>query len=270
MALIALTSAKGSPGVSTAALAFTLTWKSQVILGECDPAGGDILAGYLANLTLPADRGLLQLAIADSRNNLAEEFWGQLIDLDSPHRKRLVLPGISSVSQGASLRPTWPRLAAFFAGLEHQRPAYDVIADCGRLTTTHAPWPVFQRADLILVAVRPTSLRSVAPVWPALGEIRRNLVEADLPADSIGLLLIGDGVYKRKEIEQRLQCPVVVQLPDDAKSAAALSGTGRWKAGHDLLRNAGSAEAAIRDAIAARRERRNRAATGAPQAQHVG
>lgn len=270
MALIALTSAKGSPGVSTAALAFTLTWKSQMIMAECDPAGGDILAGYLGGVTLPADRGLLQLAMADSRNNLAEEFWGQLIDLDSPRRKRLVLPGINNVSQGMSLQPTWPRLAAFFAGLEHGQPGYDVIADCGRLATTHAPWPVYQRADLILVALRPTSLRSVAPAWPALGEIRGHLIEADLPVDSIAILLIGEGGYRRKDIEQRLQCPVIAQLPDDPKSAAALAGVGRWKAGRDLLRNAASVESAVRDAIAQRRLRRQPGGTVAQEAQRVG
>jgi hypothetical protein len=270
MAVIALTSAKGSPGASTAALAFTLTWKSQTILAECDPAGGDILAGYLGGLSMPADRGLLQLAMADSRNNLADEFWGQLIDLDSPRRKRLVLPGITSVSQGMSLRPTWPRLAAFFAGLEHGTPGYDVVADCGRLATTHAPWPVFQRADLILLAVRPTSLRSIAPAWPALGELRRNLVEAEAPVDSIGLLLIGNGQYRAKEIEQRLQCPVVARLPDDPKSAAALAGMGRWRAGRDLLRAAASMESTVREIVAQRRTRPQRGAAVATEAQGVG
>ncbi len=75
MALIAVTSAKGSPGASTAALAFTLTWRAHTILAECDPAGGDILSGYLGSLTMPADRGLLEVAMAESRNTLQQEFW---------------------------------------------------------------------------------------------------------------------------------------------------------------------------------------------------
>ncbi|MEV0460406.1 hypothetical protein AB0H89_35095, partial [Catellatospora methionotrophica] len=62
MTLIAIVSAKGSPGASTAALAFTLTWPSPVLLAECDPAGGDLLAGYLARYELPANRGVLPLA----------------------------------------------------------------------------------------------------------------------------------------------------------------------------------------------------------------
>ena len=52
MSLIALTSAKGSPGVTTAALAVALTWPlgspgSRVLLLDADMAGGDIAAGYL-------------------------------------------------------------------------------------------------------------------------------------------------------------------------------------------------------------------------------
>ena len=45
MALFALISAGGSPGVTTSALALTLGWPSRVILAECDPSVGDILAG---------------------------------------------------------------------------------------------------------------------------------------------------------------------------------------------------------------------------------
>jgi hypothetical protein len=269
MALIALTSAKGSPGASTAALAFTMAWKSNIILAECDPAGGDLLTGYLGSLSMPSDRGLLQLAMADSRNSLAAEFWGQLVDLDAPSRQRLVLPGLNSLSQGMTLRATWPRLAAFFVGLEYGDPGYDVIADCGRLATTHAPYPVFQRADLVLLVLRPTSLRTVAPAWPALTEIRRDLVEAGIRLDSIGLLLIGGGDYGRHDIEQRLQAPVIAQLPDDPRTAAGLAGSGRLKGSRDLLRHAASAEVAIRAAISQRRLNRAPGAPGPLEAQNA-
>jgi hypothetical protein len=270
MALIALTSAKGSPGASTAALAFTLAWKSHTILAECDPAGGDVLTGYLGNLSIPTDRGLLQLAMAESRNSLANEFWGQLVDLDAPHRRRLILPGLNSLSQAMTLRAVWPRIAAYFAGLEFSNPAHDVIADCGRLTTTHAPWPLFQRADLVLLVLRPTSLRTVAPVWPTLNELRRDLVEANVSTDSLGLLLIGGGDYGRRDIEQKLQCPVIAQLPDDARAAAALAGSGRLKRSQDLLRHAASAESDVRAAIAQRRQRRTQVSAGPLEAQNVG
>ncbi|HEX6870132.1 MAG TPA: ParA family protein, partial [Micromonosporaceae bacterium] len=221
MALIALTSAKGSPGVSTAALAFALTWRARVVLAECDPAGGDLRAGPLAGLALPIERGLVGLAMAEARGRLAEEFWGQLVDLDPPGRRRLALPGLQRSGQALTLRGAWPPIAACFSALE---PAgYHLVADCGRLATSYPPWPVFQRSDLILLALRP-SPGGVAAAWSALGDLRRHLIEADLAIDSIGLLTIGASEDCRGELERVLQCRVLVELPDDARSTATLTG----------------------------------------------
>src|SRR6266496_4834585 len=126
MALYALVSAGGSPGVTTSALALALGWPAQVILAECDPSGGDILAGLFAG-HLPATRGLLSLAVDAGRgaDAAARAMWPQLIELDDA-RQRLLLAGISDPRQGAGLVPAWPSLASMFSSL----PA-DVIADCG-------------------------------------------------------------------------------------------------------------------------------------------
>jgi hypothetical protein len=80
MALIALISAKGSPGVTTTALALALTWTSPVILAECDPSGGSVLPGFLRG-QLGTDRGLMPLAAAELRSErLATDFWQHLVD----------------------------------------------------------------------------------------------------------------------------------------------------------------------------------------------
>ncbi len=253
MAVIAMVSAKGAPGVSTAALACTLAWSDRTLLAECDPAGGDILAGYLAALKIPGDRGLLEIAKADLRDQLEEVFWGQLIDLDAPRRQRLVLPGIADPAQAAAVRGMWQRLAAFFAELEYADPGYDVIADCGRLAGTHTPWPVLARADVVLLVLRPTSLRSIHPATPALAVLRRQLTEATGGDGQLGLMLIGDGDYSDKEIERALRAPVIAHLPDDRRTAAALCGVGSQGGSRALLRHAASAQTSIRAAIARRR-----------------
>ena len=66
MALVATCSAKRSPGVTVTCLAFTLSWTRRTILAECDPAGGDIAAGYLREVPL-GDRGLAQLTASAHR-----------------------------------------------------------------------------------------------------------------------------------------------------------------------------------------------------------
>lgn len=51
MAVIALASATGAPGVSTAALGLALTWPRHVLLADCDrePAQA-VQAGYLRGM----------------------------------------------------------------------------------------------------------------------------------------------------------------------------------------------------------------------------
>ena len=47
MAMIALASASGSPGVTTTALGLALLWPRPILLVEADPTGGSgLLAGY--------------------------------------------------------------------------------------------------------------------------------------------------------------------------------------------------------------------------------
>ena len=48
MAILILTSAGGSPGVTTLAVGLALTWPRPVLLADCDPGAHQaILAGYL-------------------------------------------------------------------------------------------------------------------------------------------------------------------------------------------------------------------------------
>src|SRR5215469_5565240 len=126
--VFALVSAGGSPGVTTAALALTLSWPSQVIIAECDPSGGDILAGLLGG-HLPATTGLLPLALEAGAGTEvpAETLWRQLVELDEEHN-RLLLAGISDPRQSAALQSSLPWIAESLQGLRA-----DVLADCGRL-----------------------------------------------------------------------------------------------------------------------------------------
>jgi hypothetical protein len=68
--LLALCSAKGSPGVTVSGLALTLTWPAPVLLAECDPAGGDLAAGFLREVPL-VGHGLGPLGASLRRGRLA-------------------------------------------------------------------------------------------------------------------------------------------------------------------------------------------------------
>ena len=251
MALIALTSAKGSPGVTTTALAYTMTWTSPVIIAECDPAGGSVLAGFLRG-QLGADRGLVPLAVAELRSErLAVDFWRHLVDFDPPAQQRLLLPGITEPTQSGSLEPIWGRLAAYFASLE-TRHNYDVIADCGRMTAPHPPTPLLYAADVVLLLVRP-DLPSISAAASAIRTLRPALTEHGTGADTLGLALVGSGAYKAGEIAKQLQTPVVVELPEDPRSASALSYGGAVRHSWPLLKRTAASEETLRGMVARRR-----------------
>ena len=69
MALIAIASDKGAPGVTTAALALAAVWPRPVLLAECDPAGGDLVYRFpaLGGGHLDPRRGVLSLAVVARR-----------------------------------------------------------------------------------------------------------------------------------------------------------------------------------------------------------
>jgi hypothetical protein len=242
VSLYALVSAGGSPGVTTAALALSLGWPGQVILAECDPSGGDILAGLFAG-HLPARNGLLALAIEAGQNpeGAAAALWPQLIELDD-ERGRLLLAGISDPRQGTGLAPAWPVLAATLAA----QPA-DVIADCGRLDAVGSPAPVLTVASLVILVLRP-SLRQVSKA-----RARVEMLAQMLGGTSrVVVLLVGEGTHSPREVGRALGVPVPATLPFDARAAAVLSdgvGSRRGLQARPLIRAAGPAGRALREAV---------------------
>jgi hypothetical protein len=212
MAVYAMLSAGGAPGVTTAALALTLSWPSQVVIAECDPSGGDILAGLLSG-HLPATAGLLPLALEAGAGAEvpADILWRQLVELDEEHN-RLLLAGISDPRQSAALQSSLPWIAEALQGLRA-----DVLADCGRLDAVAAVRPVLSAASLAVLVLAPT-LRQVSRAIPRV-EMLTNL----MGPGRVVLLTVGDGATSGRELAKTLGVPVAGHLPADPKTASVLS-----------------------------------------------
>jgi len=243
MAVFALLSAGGSPGVTTSALALTLGWPSRVVLAECDPSGGDVLAGLLRG-HLPASSGLLPLALeAGAGSEIpADTLWRQLVELDEEH-DRLLLAGISDPRQSAALQSSLPWIADALQAMQA-----DVLADCGRLDAVADVRPVLSAASLAVLVLRPT-LRQVSRAVPRI-EMLTNLVGKD----RVVILLVGDGTASGREVAKTLGVPVAGQLPEDDKTAAVLSdglGSRRSLDSRPLIRAAATAGRGIREAATA-------------------
>jgi hypothetical protein len=279
MAVLALTSAKGAPGVSTAALAMTLLWPRAALLAECDPAGGSsVLAGYLRG-TVDHSRGLLPLALAQRHQSLEQSLWPQTVPLTGdPHAPstaagagdRWLLPGLSDAAQARSAEALWAPLGSLLASLE--RAGTDVIVDAGRLGTAHAPTPLLRQADLVLL-VMGTSLPAVAAVKARLNLLREDLSvtgtagHLDGPLSNLGLLLVGEGrPYSAKEIAGACGVPVVACLAWDPASAEVLAAGATPGRRFDSSPLVGSARAAISASSQLIAQRRDRFAPPTPAA----
>jgi hypothetical protein len=264
VSLYALVSAGGSPGVTTTALALALAWPSQVIVAECDPSGGDVLAGLFAG-HVAGNSGLLSLAMEAGRGDeaAAAALWRELIELDN-ERSRLLLAGISDPRQAAGIAPSWPALAATLAAV----PA-DVIADCGRVDVAPATAPVLTAASLIVLVLRP-SLRQVSKARQRI-ELLTDILGS---TQRLVVLLVGEGSHSSREIAKVLEVPVAGLLPHDLKTASVLSdgaGSRRALATRPLVRAAGGTGRSLREAaLAAGPPAARTSEPGYPYAQEAG
>jgi MinD-like ATPase involved in chromosome partitioning or flagellar assembly len=266
MALIAIASAKGAPGATVTSLALTFAWPRSAILAECDPAGGSIQAGYLGG-QLTAERGLAKLAIAERHGRFYDEFGRQLIDLGADAQQqhhRWLLPGVTDPAHAASLTPAmWERLGGYLAQLEDTEPAFDVLADCGRIPALNAPLALMHHAEVVLLVIERT-MPSISSARPRVLLLRREL--EDHGVGVLRLLVRGRGPYGVKEIAEELQVPVLAELPDDDRTARMLStGEGTPRHNADLLRAARSLQEPLNQLIHSRRA----AAAGIAEAAHA-
>lgn len=260
MAVVAIAGCPGAPGATTTALALLLTWPLEqgrrVILAECDPDGGAVLAGALAGRT-PGPYGLRNLAVADRQGQLTEAFWRQLIDLSDAGTDRLLLPGLTDPAQASSLAYTWDKLAALFTGIERIDLSHDVLIDLGRSGAFGPSAVLARKADAVVMVVRPT-LRGMHAALPRVQALRTDLQESGTGADALGVVMVDSGPYTAHEVSKQLGVPVVMILPHSPQAAAVLSDGrdgGRRFARSDLLRAARDGADQVRQLIAGRRAR---------------
>ncbi|MCX4756666.1 hypothetical protein [Kitasatospora purpeofusca] len=260
MAVIAVVGAPGAPGATTSALALLLAWPLQpgrrILLVECDPDGGAVLAGALEG-RVEAVYGLRNLAVADRRGLLAQALWEQLIDLSpAGNAERLLLPGLTDPTQAPGLAYTWEPLVEVLHGLEPQ--GYDVILDLGRSGATGTSAVLARRADVVAAAVR-TTLRGLSAARPRLATLAEDLASAGTGADALGLLLIAEGPYSGAEVSKEFGLPVLGLLPHARRTAQVLSDGGdvtdRRFVRSELMRTARSAADEIQSTVRRRRQR---------------
>jgi len=225
MALIAIASDKGAPGVTTAALALAAVWPRPVLLAECDPAGGDLVYRFPAadGGRLDPRRGVLSLAVIARRGMAPHQVWEHVQKL---HGGLDVLAGVTNAEQGAGLSLLWGPIGKVLASL----PQADVIADCGRLGADGPLYDLLAEATKVVLVTRVHVAdvirlrdRSVAFAAAAQSRGRRGF--------GVGVVVIADHKRFRAAIGEVQQV-----LGQGGAPATVLGGIAHDTKGADLLR----------------------------------
>lgn len=222
--LVAVGSAKGSPGVTTTARVLASVWPADVVLVDGDPAGGDLslLARTPSRDALDPERGILSLA-ADARRGLVTGAIDE--HLQQVEGGLDVLCGVTTPDQMTGIAPIWPTVAGALASL----PGTDVIVDCGRVAPGSPVLPVVAGADVLLLVARPR-LESFAHVRERLRWLG-HLQDTTGRGPALGIVVVADSGDKRSARElaqllghERLPGTVLGQVAEDERAADVIAG----------------------------------------------
>ena len=201
--LTVVCSAKGSPGVTSAALALAAAWADGTpVLIEADSSGGD-----LAYRCRHRDGG--QVAATPSIVSLAAAVRGRPAALDGApaqlgeHTQQLacgvhVVPGLLGPSQARGIDSLWPNIARVAAAA-----SLPVVVDVGRIGPSSLPFLDAADAIILVSDDRPESLlhtrellvelaaptlaraRTAQPVLPAVVCARRHAAALSRDVDQV-------------------------------------------------------------------------------------
>ena len=211
--LVAVASVKGSPGVTTFAVALAACWPAtRRVVVEADASGGDLAVRFGLRMA----PGLVSLA-ADVRSD-----GGLDPTLVDRHAHRigdgvLVVPAPPGAPDAA--RALAAMTPGGLAALQvcAADPETVVIVDCGRLGPDSAAVSAADGADVLLVlsGAHADELAHLPSRLPTVGRGCRQR----------RLLLVGDG-YAIGDVERELGVGIADRIPRDAPAAAALRGAG--------------------------------------------
>lgn len=210
MTVVALCSAKHSPGATTFALALacaaTEVDQPVPLVVEADPAGGDLAA----HLGLPVSPGLVGLAAAFRHEGSRPHVYSHAQLL--PAGGCGVLGPLDAIQAQGAVDTLADRLPA---ALAHTGSVS--LVDCGRWSLTSPANRLLRGVDMTLLILRP----DVAGIEHARAQVPPLRMAT---AGRLAAVVIGERPYTPTEVEAALNLPVVGVVPHDRRSVEALRG----------------------------------------------
>lgn len=242
--ILTICSDKGSPGVSTAAVALSVMWPGERVLLEADPSGGDLSLRLRTpqGENLPLDRAVTSVA-ADAREGLpagALARYAQQTSLGFP-----VLLGPMSAEGFEPITRLWPQVAS----AAHAWPG-TVIADLGRLQLRHASSPVAAASTTVLLLTRAATSEDLFHVRQRAHELAGRLGQGPHGRSPLVVAVVGGSRAAPGRVAQVQQAlaaqattstvPVAGFIAQDEKATAMLRDglVTKRLLGSDLLKSA--------------------------------
>lgn len=201
MAIIVLTSANGSPGVTTTAVGLVLHWPESAMLIDADYQQA-VLAGTLAGQVVPSQSLSRVIDAGRLTPNLEEAIWKQTVPFPEDgvgDRRRLLLPGVREATEAGTLWSTWPSIASSLGSIATA--GIDVVIDLGRLTPAGIHPDLMEVATDVVLMTRPT-LRSIAGCRWAAALLARQANEVGDPGRASIVLQTSPTVPRATTAEQ--------------------------------------------------------------------
>ncbi|XVS62067.1 chromosome partitioning protein [Actinosynnema sp. CA-299493] len=218
--LVSVLSLKGSPGVTTFAVALAARWPvpARAVVVEADSSGGDLGVRF----SLPSAPGLVSLAAAARRDGHIDLVWshtrqlpGGLPVIAAPPDAERAGAALSALAPDPAGGPGVLRVAA-------DQPGLVVVVDCGRVDPGSPALSIVRSSDVVVLLSRAHAddLAHLPRRLPVVGRWSPNPV----------LLLVGEG-YSGAEVARELGVSPLGRVPHDPNGAAVLCGrpnTLRW------------------------------------------
>lgn len=236
--IVAVCSDKGSPGVTTFALALGLAWPGERLVLEADPAGGDLMF----RLHRPGGQDLLDRApsvltlAVDARSGLPAN---ALPGYTQPTATGVaVIPGALRAEEFVAMGSLWPyvaREAATWPGV--------VVADVGRMLPGNAAVPVAKAATAVVLVTRP-SLEGLFRLRHRVAELAQLVGDSARERSSVTVVVVAKAKERRQRVAEvrhlldSIGSPIPiagVAALDPAGVQALYGGEGRKRSRSDLM-----------------------------------
>ena len=207
--IVALCSAKGSPGVTTTAALLALHWpRGACTLLEADPSGGSLVARWAGHRRISIEPGLISLAAtrepidASTLHTHSQPVTERVRVLAAPPNPGQARAALTSLGDNAANALT--TIAS----------ALDMVIDCGRFDPASPSTRLLRNADITLLLTRPRldDVAVLAGVAASLRDARVN----------VQLVCVGNKPYLADEVATHVGLPLAGVIAEDARNASQL------------------------------------------------